>query len=65
MPGSSSRPSPEGLRVAECSAYADFVAANRLYQRVFGYTEPELGLNANLLGAVVRNGGSAVAVRRG
>lgn len=39
-----------------------FRAAAALYTRVFGYDRPEFALNANLLSALARNGGSAVGV---
>lgn len=42
---------------------ADFVAASELYQRVFAYSSASYSLNANLLMALVRNGGTAVGAR--
>jgi predicted GNAT superfamily acetyltransferase len=56
---------PDGLRVERVSGFDQFVAADELYSRVFGYNARHLGLNANLLGAMVRNGGSAVGVYYG
>ncbi|MGO2633671.1 MAG: GNAT family N-acetyltransferase [Galactobacter sp.] len=55
----------DGLRVEPVSSFDQFVAADELYSRVFGYNARHLGLNANLLGAMVRNGGSAVGVYDG
>jgi predicted GNAT superfamily acetyltransferase len=47
------------------SSFDQFVAADELYSRVFGYNARHLGLNANLLGAMIHNGGSAVGVYDG
>lgn len=44
----------------ELTQYAEFREAAALYARVFAYTENEYALNANLLTALARNGGSAV-----
>jgi len=44
----------------ELTRYTEFREAAALYARVFAYTENEYALNANLLPALARNGGSAV-----
>lgn len=44
----------------ELTRYTEFREAAALYARVFAYTENEYALNANLLTALARNGGSAV-----
>lgn len=43
-------------------SYEEFLQATELYSRVFGYTDPGLGLNTNLLTTLSRNGGSTVGV---
>lgn len=55
-------PSPllADFRVESLASSSEYRAATQLYTRVFGYTAVELGLNANLLAAASRNGGSAV-----
>ncbi|WP_244857808.1 GNAT family N-acetyltransferase [Agromyces archimandritae] len=58
---SDAEPAPH--RAEELADAADFVAAGELYRRVFGYDPASFALNANLLSALVRNGGSAVGVR--
>ena len=42
----------------------EFGEAARLYRRAFNYDLPQLSLNANLLSALGRNGGSSIGVRR-
>lgn len=49
-----------GYGCRELTQHAEFRAAAALYARVFAYTESEYALNANLLTALARNGGSAV-----
>lgn len=49
-----------GYGCRELTQYAEFREASALYARVFAYTESEYALNANLLTALARNGGSAV-----
>lgn len=49
--------------VGPLTEHADFVAASELYQRVFSYSTASYALNANLLMALVRNGGTAVGAR--
>jgi predicted GNAT superfamily acetyltransferase len=46
------------------SAAREFGEATRLYRRTFNYDLPQLSLNANLLSALGRHGGSSVGVRR-
>lgn len=43
---------------------AEFAEATRLYRRAFNYDLPQLSLNANLLSALGRHGGSTIGVRR-
>ncbi|MGO3147596.1 MAG: GNAT family N-acetyltransferase [Leucobacter sp.] len=52
----------ERLVGRELASYDELHAANELYERVFGYTDPELTLNPNLLCALAHNGGSLVGV---
>lgn len=47
------------------SSAGEFAEATRLYRRAFHYDLPHLSLNANLLSALGRNGGSAIGIRRG
>lgn len=47
------------------SQASDFAEATRLYRHAFHYDLPQLSLNANLLSALSRNGGSTVGVREG
>lgn len=56
---------PAGQRCwsGSLTTHADFVEANELYGRVFGYGSSGHSLNTNLLSALVRNGGSAVGIR--
>ncbi|WP_136025765.1 MULTISPECIES: GNAT family N-acetyltransferase [unclassified Microbacterium] len=49
-----------GYDCRELTQYSEFREAAALYARVFAYTEQEYALNANLLTALARNGGSAV-----
>lgn len=49
-----------GYDCRELTQYAEFREAAALYARVFAYTEQEYALNANLLTALARNGGSAI-----
>lgn len=49
-----------GFGCRELTQYTEFREASALYARVFAYTESEYALNANLLTALARNGGSAV-----
>ncbi|MEU4015505.1 GNAT family N-acetyltransferase [Microbacterium sp. NPDC028030] len=49
-----------GFGCRDLTQYAEFREASALYARVFAYTESEYALNANLLTALARNGGSAV-----
>ncbi|MCI1206789.1 MAG: GNAT family N-acetyltransferase [Microbacteriaceae bacterium] len=44
---------------------AEYAAADELYRRVFKYTDPSFSLNANLLAAIARNGGSTVGAKDG
>ncbi|MFT8638255.1 MAG: GNAT family N-acetyltransferase [Pseudoclavibacter sp.] len=44
---------------------AEYAAADELYRRVFKYDSMSFSLNANLLAAIVRNGGSAVGAKDG
>lgn len=53
---------PSGLIGRELAGHEEFIAANELYGRVFGYREPDYSLNPNLLCALGRNGGSIVGV---
>ncbi len=53
---------PGGLIGRELAGHEEFLAANELYGRVFGYREPDFSLNPNLLCALGRNGGSIVGV---
>lgn len=48
------------VRVESLSTAADYRRAAELYTRVFGYSGPDLGLNANLLSALRKNGGSTI-----
>ena len=54
---------PTALWSGALATYTDFEAADALYNRVFHYGPGGFGLNANLLSALVRNGGSAVGVK--
>lgn len=49
-----------GFGCRELTQYTEFREASELYARVFAYTESEYALNANLLTALARNGGSAI-----
>lgn len=49
-----------GYGCRELTQYAEFREAAALYARVFAYADGEYALNANLLTALARNGGSAV-----
>ncbi|PRB12187.1 GNAT family N-acetyltransferase [Microbacterium sp. MYb62] len=49
-----------GYDCRELTQYTEFREAAALYARVFAYTEQEYALNANLLTALARNGGSAI-----
>lgn len=49
--------------VGPLTDHTDFVAASELYQRVFAYSSASYALNANLLMALVHNGGTAVGAR--
>ena len=49
-----------GYGCRELTQYTEFREAAALYARVFAYTENEYALNANLLTALARNGGSAI-----
>ncbi|MEW2460302.1 GNAT family N-acetyltransferase [Microbacterium sp. K41] len=49
-----------GYGCRELTQYTEFREAAALYARVFAYTESEYALNANLLTALARNGGSAI-----
>lgn len=55
--------SPSRLWTGSLASAEDFEAANDLYRRVFGYESELFSLNPYLLGAIVRNGGSAVGVK--
>lgn len=58
-------PLPQGRQCwsGSLTTYEDFVEANDLYGKVFGYGASGHSLNTNLLSALVRNGGSAVGIR--
>lgn len=51
------------LWVGQLSTYDDFQAASTLYREVFSYAKEDFALNANLLTALVDNGGTAVGAR--
>lgn len=48
----------------DVSTATEFAEATRLYRHAFHYDLPHLSLNANLLSALGRNGGSAIGIRR-
>ena len=51
------------LWIGQLDSYEEFAEASDLYQRVFSYDSSEFGLNANLLTALVDNGGTAIGAR--
>ena len=55
---------PVRLYIGTLTEAAEFGEATRLYRRTFNYDLPQLSLNANLLSALGRHGGSSVGVRR-
>lgn len=53
-------PLQAGLRVESLHTAADYRDAAALYTRVFGYSGSDFGLNAHLLTALRKNGGSTI-----
>lgn len=51
------------LWVGQLDSYEEFVEASTLYRQVFSYSSEDFSLNANLLTALVDNGGTAVGAR--
>jgi predicted GNAT superfamily acetyltransferase len=51
-----------GYRPVSLTTPARFAEASALYRGVFGYQDPEYGLNPRLLGALASNGGSVVGI---
>lgn len=49
-------------RAVSLTTAARFAEASALYRDVFGYEDPEYGLNPRLLGALASNGGSVVGI---
>ncbi|GAA2515627.1 GNAT family N-acetyltransferase [Rarobacter incanus] len=64
-------PAPQGTSADSASiewsgdlnTFESFREAGDLYRRVFGYYDPDLSINANLMSALVMNGGSVVGAR--
>jgi predicted GNAT superfamily acetyltransferase len=52
----------ESFRAVSLTTPARYAEAAVLYREVFGYQDPEYGLNPRLLGALTSNGGSVVGV---
>ena len=52
----------EGFRAVSLTTASRFAQASTLYREVFGYQDPEYGLNPRLLGALASNGGSVVGI---
>lgn len=52
----------EDFRAVSLTTPARYAEAAALYRGVFGYQDPEYGLNPRLLGALTSNGGSVVGV---
>jgi predicted GNAT superfamily acetyltransferase len=52
----------DGFRAVSLTTAARFAEASALYRGVFGYQDPEYGLNPRLLGALASNGGAVVGV---
>ena len=50
------------FRAVSLTTPARYAEAAALYREVFGYQDPEYGLNPRLLGALASNGGSVVGV---
>jgi predicted GNAT superfamily acetyltransferase len=51
-----------GFRAVSLTTASRFAEASALYREVFGYQDPEYGLNPRLLGALASNGGSVVGI---
>ncbi|BCJ46208.1 hypothetical protein GCM10010168_51570 [Actinoplanes ianthinogenes] len=51
--------------VRELDGMAEWTAAGSLYREVFGYTDPEWGLNPRLLAALRENGGTVIGALTG
>jgi predicted GNAT superfamily acetyltransferase len=56
------RMAEDGYRPVSLTTPARFAEASALYRGVFGYQDPEYGLNPRLLGALASNGGSVVGI---
>ena len=52
----------ESFRAVSLTTASRFAEASTLYREVFGYQDPEYGLNPRLLGALASNGGSVVGI---
>ncbi|MFF1821153.1 hypothetical protein ACFVWG_27870 [Kribbella sp. NPDC058245] len=52
----------DDFRAVSLSTPAQYADAAALYREVFGYQQPDHGLNPRLLAALARNGGSVVGV---
>ena len=52
----------DDYRAVSLTTAARFAEASALYRGVFGYLDPEYGLNPRLLGALASNGGSVVGI---
>ena len=52
----------ESFRAVSLTTASRFAEASALYREVFGYLDPEYGLNPRLLGALASNGGSVVGI---
>jgi predicted GNAT superfamily acetyltransferase len=52
----------DGFRTVTLTTPVQYAEAAALYRTVFGYQQPDYGLNPRLLGALVGNGGSVVGV---
>jgi predicted GNAT superfamily acetyltransferase len=56
------RISEVSFRAVSLTTASRFAEASALYREVFGYLDPEYGLNPRLLGALASNGGSVVGI---
>src|SRR4051812_6391488 len=56
------RISEDGFRAVSLTTVSRFAEASTLYREVFGYLDPEYGLNPRLLGALASNGGAVVGI---
>ncbi|HEY4571945.1 MAG TPA: hypothetical protein VIH10_20885 [Kribbella sp.] len=52
----------DGFRAVSLTTVSRFAEASTLYREVFGYLDPEYGLNPRLLGALASNGGAVVGI---